>query len=88
VKIIDTTPGEQALCLNPNEVLESSTVTAAYAIFGASPRRAKELTGEFFYALETLLIEKREIRRKRQEQGRRLGLARAEQLKKAKTDEA
>ena len=84
MKITDTKPGELALWLNPNEVLDSTFVTEAYVAYGARPQVAKELSSQFFFALETLLIEKRELQRKKSEQGRQAGLARAEQLRKQK----
>lgn len=85
MRIADTKPGEVALWLQPHEVLDSTFVTEAFIAYGARPKAAKELSSQFFFALETLLFEKRELQRKKSEQGRQLGLARAEQLRKQKT---
>ncbi len=80
MKVIDTKPGELALQLNQNEVLEESIVTEAFVHFGASERRANELTEEFFYAIKTLLEHKQEVQRTR----RRAGLKLVEWHKKQK----
>jgi hypothetical protein len=72
MKITDTKPGELALWPNPHEVLDSTFVTEAYIAYGARPNVAKELSGQFFFALETLLIEKRELQRVRNERMEKL----------------
>jgi len=78
---VNSTLGKQTLSLNPNEVLDRSTVVEAFINFGASRRLANQLADEFFCAVATLLRKKLELRQKRREQGRRMGQARAEQLR-------
>jgi hypothetical protein len=85
MKITETKPGVLALWLHEHEVLESTFVTEAYVLFGATPTQAEEFAKIFFYAMGGLLDKKNKLRREKSERGRRAGLARAEQLRQQKT---
>src|SRR6266702_2980844 len=80
--------GAKTLSLNPNEILDRATVVEAFIHAGAAPRRAEDLADMFFYALQSLMTRKQEIMRKRKEHGKRLGLARAEQLRQQRIPKA
>jgi hypothetical protein len=84
MKITEIKPGVFALWLHEHEVLESTFVTEAYVLFGATPTQAADFSKIFFYALGGLLDKKNKLRREKSERGRRAGLARAEQLRQQK----
>lgn len=86
MKIFMNRPGERALSLNSNEILDFAILIKAFRRYGASPGRARELCMWYFFALERLFEHNDEIRRKHQERGKRLGMMRAAQLKQEKLE--
>jgi hypothetical protein len=84
MKITEAKPGEFALWLHSNEVLDSRFVTEAYVLFGARPKQAKEFSSVFFYAIRDLAAKKWKMHKEQSERGRQAGLKSAEWHKKQK----